>query len=171
MQKMMSAKKIKAAVVSAVVAFSMLVGITPAFAEGSAGTGVYEQGGKSNEITLTSITAEKKAKKTTLKIGKTLTVSGKKYTVTAVATKAFKGTKAKKIQLPSTIKKIQKQAFKGSKATTLIIKSKKLTKASVKGALKSSKIKTVKVPKSKVKAYKKIFTKKNCGKKVKVKAI
>ena len=154
MQKMMSAKKIKAAVVSAVVAFSMLVGITPAFAEGSAGTGVYEQGSKSNEITLTSITAKKKAKKTTLKIGKTLTVSGKKYTVTAVATKAFKGSKAK----------------------TLIIKTTKLKKSTVKGSLKGSKVKTVKVKvgsskqnKKYVKAYKKIFTKGIAGKKVTVK--
>ena len=54
-------------------------------------------------------------------------------------------------------------------------KSKKLKKSSVKGSLKGSKIKTVQVKVGKkkdnkkyVKKYKKIFTKKNAGKKVKI---
>ena len=34
--------------------------------------------------------------------------------------------------------------------------------------LKGSNVTTVKVPKSKLKAYKKLFTKQNCGKSVKV---
>ena len=45
----------------------------------------------------------------------------------------------------------------------------KLTKAGVKGSLKGSFVKTVKVKKSKIKKYKKFFKKKNCGKKVTVK--
>ena len=49
------------------------------------------------------------------------------------------------------------KAAKGSKVTLVVSNGKE--------------VKTVKVPKSKVKAYKKIFTKKNCGKKVKVVAI
>ncbi len=53
---------------------------------------------------------------------------------------------------------------------TVTIKSTKLKKASVKSCLKGNKsVKTIKVPASKVKAYKKIFTKANCGKKVTVK--
>ena len=74
------------------------------------------------------------------------------------------------------ITQINANAFKGSKATKLIVRTKKLTKKSVKGSLKGSKIKTVKVKVGKksvnkkyVKKYKKIFTKKNAGKKVSVK--
>ena len=84
----------------------------------------------------------------------TVVISGKKFNVTGIQAGAFKGTKCK----------------------TLTVKTKKLTKASVKGSLKGSKIKTVKVKVGKkktnkkyVKKYKKIFTKKNCGKKVLVK--
>ena len=43
----------------------------------------------------------------------------------------------------------------------------KLTAASVKGAFKGSKVSKVKVPKAKLKAYKKAFTKKNTGTKAK----
>ena len=72
---------------------------------------------------------------------------------------------------------IAKGALKGCKATMLVIKSKALTKKSTKGCLKSSKIKTVvvkvgsvKANKSYAKKYKKLFAKKNCGKKVALKA-
>ena len=67
--------------------------------------------------------------------------------------------------------KIGTYAFaKDSKLKTINIKSTtKLTKKGVKKSLKSSKIKTVKVKKSKVGKYRKYFTKKNCGRKVKVK--
>ena len=70
---------------------------------------------------------------------------------------------------------INAKAFKGKKAKTLIVRTKKLTKESVRSSLKSSKVKTIKVKVGKkkenrkyVKKYKKIFTKKNCGKKVRV---
>ena len=102
-----------------------------------------------------------------------ITVNVKKVTASAVASAVKKaGTDAasvKTITLGSKVKKIAKGAFKKmKKATTLVIKTKKLTKKSVKGSLKGSKVKTVKVPKKKLKAYKKIFTKKNCGSKVKI---
>ena len=66
---------------------------------------------------------------------------------------------------------IKKNAFKGSKATNVIINTKLLKKASVKGSLIGSKVKTIKVKVGKtfVKSYKKIFTKANAGKKVTVK--
>jgi hypothetical protein len=91
----------------------------------------------------------------------------------------------KTVTVPATVKiggktfkvtRIAAGAFKGSKATKLVVKTKKLTKKSVKGCLKGSKIKTVKVSLGKksvnkkyVKKYKKIFTKKNAGRKVSVK--
>lgn len=53
--------------------------------------------------------------------------------------------------------------------TLQIKKTTKLTKSGVKNSLKGSSVKTVKVKKSKVKKYKKIFKKKNCGKRVKIK--
>ena len=67
--------------------------------------------------------------------------------------------------------KIGTYAFaKDSKLKTLFIKNTtKLTKKGVKKSLKSSSVKTVKVKKSKVSKYRKFFTKKNCGRKVKVK--
>ena len=72
---------------------------------------------------------------------------------------------------------IKAKAFAGSKATNLIVKSKKLTKKSVKNSLKGSKIRTVQVKvgttkqnKKYVIKYKKIFTKANAGKKVLLRA-
>ena len=62
--------------------------------------------------------------------------------------------------------------IKDKKLKTIIIKSTKLTKAGVKDCLKGNKyVKTVKVPASKYKQYKKFFTKANCGKKVTVKKL
>lgn len=91
----------------------------------------------------------------------------------------------KKVTVPATVNvagrtfkvaAIDAGAFKGKKTTTLIVKTKKLTKKSVKGSLKGSKIRTVKVKVGKkkvnkkyVKKYRKIFTKKNAGRKVTVK--
>ena len=70
------------------------------------------------------------------------------------------------------VKSIGKSAFAGcKKLKTLRVESTKLTKFTIKGCLKGSSVKTVKVPKSKLGAYKKLFTKKICGKKVKVKGI
>nr|MCR4775582.1 leucine-rich repeat protein [Saccharofermentans sp.] len=71
----------------------------------------------------------------------------------------------------SVLKKIGPSAFYKDKALkTIYVKNTvKLTKSGVKKSLKGSKVKTVKVKKSKVKAYKKIFKKSNSGRKVKVK--
>ena len=74
------------------------------------------------------------------------------------------------------VKTIKAKAFaKYKKAKSLVVKTKKLTKKRVKAALKGSKIKKIKVKvgnkkmnKKFIKKYKKIFTKKNAGKKVKV---
>jgi hypothetical protein len=74
------------------------------------------------------------------------------------------------------VRKIRKYAFRSSKATKMIVKTRLLSKARVKGCLKSSKIKTVQVKvstrkstnKKYLKKYKKYFTKANAGKKVSV---
>jgi subtilisin family serine protease len=119
-------------------------------------------------------TVEKKAVKT-------VTVNTKTVSAAAVrkAIKKAGGTAAdvSKIVLGKRVRKIRKNAFKGTKAKTLVVKTKKLKKKSVKGSLKGSKIKTVKIQVSKKKAinkkykkkYRKIFTKKNAGRKVRVK--
>ena len=94
---------------------------------------------------------------------------GKKYRMKKLAT-----LKTNKFN----VKKISKGAFKnGKNVKTLVVKSKKLKKKSVKASLKGSKITKVKVKvgckkmnKKYAERYRKIFTKKNCGKKVKVSA-
>ena len=106
----------------------------------------------------------------------TVTVNGVTLKVTTVSANAFKGKKIRTVTIGKNVNKIEKNAFKKSKAKKMIVKTKALKKASVKGSLKGSKIKTVQVKVGKkkenkkyVKKYKKIFTKKNAGKKVKVK--
>ena len=86
------------------------------------------------------------------------------------------GGSADTLVLGSEVKKIGKGALKDTGITTLIVKSKKLKKKSVKGSLRGSAVNTVKVEigsrkvnKKYIKKYKKYFTKKNAGKRVKVK--
>ncbi|MCR5702659.1 MAG: InlB B-repeat-containing protein [Lachnospiraceae bacterium] len=135
-----------------------------------------------------------KAKK--VKVPDTVTLNGVTYKVTKVADNAFKNNKAiteitlgnniteigsnafagaknlKKVTVGSNITTIGANAFNGcSKLRTIIIKSKKLNKKKLhKKAFKGIKKSTViKVHKSKVKAYKKLFRSKGLSKKVKVK--
>lgn len=104
------------------------------------------------------------------------TVTAKQVAKAAKKAHATKGS-ATSITLGKKVKTIKKGAFKGFYfVKTITVKSKKLSKKRVKGALKGSKVKTVKVKvgskktnKKYVKKYKKYFSKKNCGKKVKVK--
>ena len=105
----------------------------------------------------------------------TVTVNGHVLKVTQINAKAFTGKKIKTVTISKNVKVIKKNAFKGSKVTKLIIKTKLLKKSSVKGALKGSKIKTgqVKIGKRSVnvkyiKKYKKFFSRKNSGRKIKV---
>ena len=104
----------------------------------------------------------------------TVTVNTKTVTSRVIASAIVKAktnaSSIKTIVLGKKVRVIKKRALAKCKAaTTLVIKTTKLTKKSVKGCLAGSKIKTVKVPKAKKKAYKKLFTKKICGKKVTVK--
>ena len=106
-------------------------------------------------------------------VPKTVTIKNRNYLVRVISPKAFKGLKnLKAVSIGTKVKRIGAAAFAGDKSLkTLKIKTTKLTAAKVKNSLKGSYITTVKVPASKVAAYKKIFTEENCGKAVKVVAL
>lgn len=121
-----------------------------------------------------------------VKIGSTYNVNGAKYTVSDANSVLLKKAPDKKsFTIPAKVKikgktfyvtGIKAKAFKGLKTKTVTIKTKKLTKSSVKNSFKGSKVRTVKVKVGKkkenreyVKKYRKIFTKKNAGRKVTVK--
>ena len=93
--------------------------------------------------------------------------------IRSIGTRAFeKCPKLKVVSITSkTLWRIGPFAFALDKnlKTLQVKKTTKLIKSGVKNSLKGSAVKTVKVKKAKVKKYKKIFKKKNCGKKVKVK--
>ena len=99
------------------------------------------------------------------------------FMITGLAKNAFKNNKkTSDVTLGNNIVFLSSGTFTKSKVTTLRIKSKKLTKKSIKGCLKGSKIKRVivkvgskKLNKKYAKKYKKYFTKKNVGRKVVVK--
>ncbi|MDE6615719.1 MAG: leucine-rich repeat domain-containing protein, partial [Lachnospiraceae bacterium] len=103
----------------------------------------------------------------------TVKISGKNYKVTTIAKNAFKGNKKlTKVTIGKNVNKIGVSAFQNcSKLKSIVIKSTKLTAKKVgKNAFKGiNKKATFKVPKSKVKAYKKIVKAKGAGKNVKVK--
>ena len=129
----------------------------------------------STENKTVAFTAAPSSKKSVV-IPSSVRIAGETFIVTEVSAGAFKNTAATTVTISKNIKKVSSKAFSGSKATKLIVKSKKLTKKSVKNSLKGSKVKTVKVKvgtwkqnKAYVKKYKKIFTKSNAGKKVTVK--
>lgn len=93
--------------------------------------------------------------------------------VTSIGDKAFyKCTILTKITIPSKVKKIGKQTFYGcEKLKTITIKTTKLTQKNVgsKAFMGINKKATIKVPKSKVKAYQKLLKSKGVDKTVKVK--
>ena len=132
-----------------------------------------------------------------IEIPDTVTINGVEYKVTSIAKNAFKNNKQvtavsigknvtsigdnafagcselKKVTIAENMVSIGKNAFKGcKKLKTITIKSGKLTKKSIrKGAFKGISSKTViKVPKKKLKAYKKLFRQKGLSKKVKMKS-
>jgi hypothetical protein len=93
--------------------------------------------------------------------------------LTSLGSKVFKGcTALTTLKITSAkLKKIGTYCFQGAThlKTLYIQKTTKLTKAGVKNSLKSCSLKTIRVKKSKVSAYKKYFVKKNSGRKVTVK--
>lgn len=111
-------------------------------------------------------------KSTSVKIPATVTIDGKTYKVTAVAANAFKGNKKlKTVTIGKNVKSIGKNCFYGCKnLKKIVVKTTSLSKKSVGSrAFKSIYSKaTIKVPKSKLKAYKKILKAKGAGSKVKI---
>ena len=90
--------------------------------------------------------------------------------MTGIAANALKkNTKVKKVTIGENVKSIGASAFNGCKyLKTITIKSKKLETVG-KNALKSiNKNATIKVPKSKLSAYKKLFKNAGQGSKVKI---
>ena len=117
---------------------------------------------------------EAAAKKVTTVVVNVKTVNAKAI-ASAISKAKGKAKYVKTITLGKKVQNIAKAAFKYTKATTVVVKTAKLSKKSVTGSLKSSKVKTVKVKVGKAKVnkkyaakYKKYFTKKNAGKSVKV---
>lgn len=131
----------------------------------------YKKSGK----TVRYVSAQISYKSSAAKVPATLKVGKKTYKVTAIADLAFSSLdKLKSVTVGKNINKIYPEAFSDCKnLKTLLIHSKKLKAKKVKGCFKGSNIRTVYVPKNKVKAYKKVFTKKNTGNKgrIKVKAL
>ncbi len=108
-------------------------------------------------------------KKKSYKIPNTVSYKGVTYKVTAIAKNAFKNNKKiKKVTIGKYVKKIGANAFyKCKKLKTIVVKTSKLKKNTVgKKAISGIYKKAIiKVPKSKVKAYKKVFTSKTGYKK------
>ena len=110
-------------------------------------------------------------------VPKTVTINGKLYKVTSIAKNAFKNNKKlKKVTIPAGIKAIGSNAFKNCiSLRKIVIKSKQLVTKNIgrkafKNAGKKNYMKLkVKVPKNKVKAYKKLLRKKGLSKKAKIK--
>lgn len=123
---------------------------------------------------IVSLVKAKNAK--TVNVPTSVKIYGKTCKVIRVNAKAFTGSKIRKVYVGKNVTKMDKYAFAKSKATSVVLKAKQLKKSTVTGCFKSSKVKTVQVKvgskaqnKKMVKTYKKIFTSKNCGKKVVVK--
>lgn len=114
-----------------------------------------------------------KKKTASVVIPDTVTMDGIVYKVTSIASNAFKGNKIlKKITIGKNVTKIGANAFNGcKKLKTITFKTTKLKTNTVgKNAFKGINAKaTIKVPKKKLNAYKKILKKRGVGSKVKFK--
>ena len=190
---MKKSKKLIGLIVAAVMAFGIVVLPATSFAQDAPTVGKINIGvfritspkaktirlvGTTDALNKTANNKGKKAKTINIvskyKLDESFYPSARKdsYTVTRIAKNAFKGTVATRVNLPSTVKKIDANAFNGSKAKTLTIKiaSKSLKKATVRGMLKGAKATkvTILVPRAKLAAYKKFMTKANLGGKAKI---
>ena len=133
---------------------------------------VTKLAGKKSQVTLV-----KSKVKGNVKLPVSVKWKGITFRVTAIKSKAFQNCKKlKKLTVSSSVKTIGKGAFKGcTKLKTLVLKTDDLKKSSVKGSLKGSKIKTVKLSLGSKKKnrryarkYRKYFDEANSGRKVKV---
>jgi len=151
-------------------------------AASAAGT-IHKYGGNTYKIlkkatskTSGTVALTKAKNKKSVKIPATIKILGKKYKVTRINAGAFKGKKIRTVTVGKNVKVIKKNAFKGSKAYRVILKTRLLKKAKVKGCLKGSAVRSVSVKigkktvnKKYVKKYRKIFTWTNAGRRPSVK--
>ena len=114
----------------------------------------------------------KKQKKTA--VPDSIKINGVTYKVTSIAKSAFKNNKKlKTVTIGKNVSKIGANVFSGCKKLKTItvkstkLKAKTLSKSTFKGITKAT---TVKVPKKKLSAYKKLFKSRGLSSKVKVKA-
>lgn len=96
---------------------------------------------------------------------------GKKYPVREIGKRAlYKYKKLKKVVIGSNVERIGEKAFYGDKSLkTITVKTKKLKTVGKKALYGIHKKAVIKVPKSKLTKYKKVFKKKGQKKTVKIK--
>ena len=125
------------------------------------------------EVTLIGTTRKKSDKRfTSLKVGNTVKIKGKSFQITSIGNNAFRGyKKLKYVTVGKNVKKIGTQAFYScKKLKKIVIKTKQLQAKKVGSkAFKGiySKV-NIKVPKPKLKSYKKILRAKGVGKRAKI---
>lgn len=108
--------------------------------------------------------------KTSLSIPATIILEEYTYKVTAIDAKAFKEDNIKSLTIGANVVTIGKSAFEGCTSLKKITINSKVIKSIGKSAFKKTSAKaTVKVPKAKKKAYKKMLQKAGLSKKAKVK--
>ena len=119
---------------------------------------------------------EKAANRKTVSVPDSVMIDGRQYVITEIKSRAFTGKKIKKVIIGKNVRKIGKNAFAGSSVKTVVLKTSLLKKAGIKGCLKGSKVSTIRIQTGKkaqckkmLKKYKKVFTPKVSGKKVKLK--
>lgn len=132
---------------------------------------VYKVTATGSTKTVQFTSAKKNAK--TVVVPASVKINGVTYKVTSIAKNAFKGNKKlTKVTIGANVKSIGANSFQNCKnLKKIVIKSKKLTKKKTgSNAFKGINSKAVvKVPKGKVKTYKKLIQAKGAGKKVTVK--
>ena len=135
---------------------------------------VFESGSISYVITKIDSEVEVKAVKNknakTVNIPDTVTKNGKAYKVTSIGKNAIKNCKKlNKVTIGKNVAKIGANAFSGNKnLKTIIVKSTNIKSVGAKAFKGISKKAKIKVPKSKLKAYKKLFNKKGQSKSAKI---
>ena len=130
---------------------------------GGSGTSKADYSKKSSTTVMYEEPYTSKKKTTTVTVPSTVKIKSKTYKVVSISEEAFADyKKLTSVAIGTNLQKIGARAFKNcKKLSSLKIYSTNLKKNKVKKCLKGSYIKTIYVPSSKVKAYKKIFTKEN----------
>lgn len=125
------------------------------------------------KVTLIGTTRKKSDKRfTSLKVGNTVKIRGKSFKITAIGNNAFRGYKQlKSVTVGKNVKKIGTKAFYGCKKLKKIVinttqlQAKKVGSKAFKGIYFKV---NIKVPKPKLKSYKKILRAKGVGKRAKI---